>query len=192
MNPAQVGMGLLLTIWALSGCASVRALTTRQQGLTPAEHLALGHTYLQENKTVPAAQQYQMALQQDKKFVPALMALGNIAFEKKDFKQARQYYERALDVTPKDPALINNLAMVDLAEGKPMKDTVAKLENLLTDPGPMRPYLLDTLATIALREGRFMDARYLLSQAIDSAPQDNPELTLMLEKSGEKIAAATR
>jgi Tfp pilus assembly protein PilF len=193
MNQIQIAIGLLLTIWALSGCSSIRALTTANAPtLSPAEHLALGQSYASNGQADLAMQQYNAAVAQNKKYVPALMALGNLAYENKQYDVARKHFERALKYAPRDPAVINNVAMVDLAEGKSMAKSTAKLEDALSAPGPMRPYLLDTLATIALREGRFLDAKLLLNQATEAVPADNPELYKSLQKSQDKLAAVTR
>src|SRR4029077_3557128 len=100
----------------------------------------------------PAIQQYQSALDQDRRHVPALMVLGNLAYEDHDWKKARTYFRRALKAAPGSPGIMNNLAMVDVAEGKHLDRAQRLIDQALPTAGPLTPYLLDTQAQIARRK----------------------------------------
>jgi len=141
-------------VWGLSACASLSRYTMTRDPLSPAEHAALGDTYLAQGERSAAIQQYEAAISQDKHHVQALVALGNVAYEAHDWKKARTYFRRALKAAPENAAVINNLAMVDVAEGKHLDQARRSLEKALPNAGPLTPYLSDTLAQIALREER--------------------------------------
>src|SRR5262245_41517931 len=122
-----------LRVWALvlmcSACASLPKGAPSKEALTPAEHTTLGHAYASNKETRLAIQQYKAAVRKDKHYIPAWMGLGNIAFEEEQYKLARGYFEKVLKIKPKDPAAVNNLAMIDLAENRPLNPTTAALED---------------------------------------------------------------
>jgi Tfp pilus assembly protein PilF len=161
---------LLASACILTGCGH---LTTRVvdawDPLSPAEHVLLGEAYQEHGEKAAAIRQYELALHQDRHQIHALMALGNIAFEDQDWKKSRAYFRRAEKAAPGDPGAVNNLAMVDLAQGKPMEKARRKLEQVLPTAGPTAPYLLETLSTIASREGRYADAQNASELAQDAA-----------------------
>jgi len=140
---------LLLGAWVLSACASFPRMAESRDPLSAAEHVSLGDVYLAHGEKKPAIQQYQMALAQDRRQVPALMALGNIAFENREWGNARSYFRRALKASPGNPGIMNNLAMVDVAEGKHLDRAQKLINQALPNAGPLTPYLLDTQAQIA-------------------------------------------
>jgi Tfp pilus assembly protein PilF len=179
-----------LMVGALSGC-SMPQIVRNSDPLSATEHVTLGSAYLEKNERALAVQQYEAALRKDKKYVPALMTLGNIAFEDRQWNQARSYFRRALKASPGNAGALNNLAMVDLAEGKPLDRAVEQVEKALPLAGGMRPYLLDTLANIAIRQGRIADAEIVLEQALAEAPKDNPEFQQHLAESRQRLATAT-
>jgi tetratricopeptide (TPR) repeat protein len=65
-------------------------------------------------------------------YLPALINLGNIAYIKKDMKNAYAYYERARSVRADDPMVLINLARVhfDLAEYDPANKRYREAEIL--------------------------------------------------------------
>jgi tetratricopeptide (TPR) repeat protein len=92
------------------------------------------------------------------------LALGNAAYDQRDWKRARRYYKQALKKPLLKTAALNNLAMVDLREGSDPKRAVQSVEDALINAKSARPYLLDTLAQFAIREGRYDDAQLLIKQ----------------------------
>jgi uncharacterized protein HemY len=182
----------LTGVWGLTACASLPRIADSRDPLSPAEHISLGDAYLLHGERTPAIQQYQSALNQDGRQVAALMALGNLAFDDHDWEKARVYFYRAHKADLKNAGASNNLAMVDLAEGKRMDRDRHMLEEALPTAGPAAPYLLDTLATIALRENRYADAKLALDHAQAAAPKNDLEFSKHLQESRDKLAQAMR
>ena len=188
----NAALRLLVVAWGLTACASLQPLAKPRDALTVAEHMTLGNTYLAHNEKNLAIQQYRAALDQDRHDVPALMALGNIAFEERQWGQARSYFRRALKSAPNDAGASNNLAMVYLEEGKHLDIAQRLVNKALPKAGPLAPYLWDTRANIALSEGRYADAKSALDQAEAGAPANNPEFNKHLQESRQKLAEALK
>jgi Tfp pilus assembly protein PilF len=180
-----LGYGLLIAC----GCSHAPMAATPNNLLSPAEHVTLANTYLMQNDQTLAVRQYECALQVDSHYVPALVALGNIAFENNDLKKAERYFERALKLSPKDAAVLNNVAMVRLAEGKELKGIDIRLEDAVPNAGSAAPYLWDTLARIAMIEGRYMDARDALEKAAETAPAQDPAFQKHLAESRQELVS---
>ncbi len=153
-----------IAFWGLSACASLRRYETTRDPLSPAEHVALGNAYLAQGEKAAAIPQYEAAVQQDRKQIGAWIALGNIAYVAHDWKKARTYFNRALKAAPESAAVINNLAMVDLAEGKHLTHARRSLEKALPTAGRLTPYLLDTLASIDLKVKHLQESPDKLSR----------------------------
>src|SRR4030081_3009076 len=102
-------IGFLVVTLSLAGCSTLSQVSDRHDPLNKNEHVALANTYVAPQQRALAAQHYQAALAQDKRCVPALVSLGNMAFEDRDLKKARSYFQRALKAAPHDPAIMNNL-----------------------------------------------------------------------------------
>jgi tetratricopeptide (TPR) repeat protein len=178
----------LFGAWTITGCAHVpQRIAQLPDPLSAAEHVMLGDAYQRQGEKSAALQQYQLALDEDRRQVRALLALGNAAFDSGDWPEARAYFRLAQKASPDNPGVMNNLAMVDLAEGKPLTVARQKLEQALPTAGPATPYILDTLAAIALREGRYADAQYALVLAQDAAPSDDPDFANHLKASRDKL-----
>ncbi len=179
--------------WILTGCSSHMALLTQNKTLlSPAEYVTLGHVYETQGDKPLAAKQYEAALNQDKKYVPALVALGNIAFEEEEFKKARKYFQRAHKVDAKDPAVLNNLAMAYLAEDKYVNGLDEKVKGALKTEGPATPYLWDTLAQIAIIQGRYTEAEMAIARASETAPASDPTFIQRLQSTRDQLADASR
>jgi Flp pilus assembly protein TadD len=114
------------------------------------------------------------------------VAEGNAAYESRNLKKAEVSYRKALKKNPKSAAAINNLAMVYLAKGELPEDIAVRLEDALEKAGDLQPYLFDTLANLAVREGRYTDAEYALQRAAEKAPKD-PLFLKQLEESRAKL-----
>ncbi len=141
---------ILAGVWELSACASMPKMAdSSHDTLSAAEHVTLGNAYLAHGEKAPAVQQYESAVVLDRRYVPALMALGNMAFDDHDWKKARGYFRRALKAAPGSPGIMNNLAMVDVAEGTHLDRAERLIDQALTNAGSLTPYLLDTKAQIA-------------------------------------------
>lgn len=140
----------LLVLWTLAGagCAAARVDGDR----APVEHVKTGLELERRGRREEAARHYRAALRASGSYIPALIALGNLALERGETARARRYYRRALLVDPDHPGANNNLAMALLAEGR-LDEAEILARKALANAGPLDPYVQDTLAQIRERKG---------------------------------------
>src|SRR5471032_2190747 len=86
------GLWFLICLWGLSACAHLPALVSAPDPLSAPEHKTLGDTYLAQGDKKLAGEQYRTALAADHHLTSALLALGNLAFEEKDWSKAGSYF----------------------------------------------------------------------------------------------------
>ncbi len=96
---------LLMLLLLTAGCAMPK-ITVHEDPLTPQEHLDLGVSYEHKEEFELAEQQYRQATD-----IPvAWLYLANLAFVRKEWKEAESLYETAMEKLPDDPRPRNNLA----------------------------------------------------------------------------------
>lgn len=155
---------------SFSACSDLPRVLVLHDPLTPEEHVTLGLAYEVEGRPELAAREYDGALRKEQGYRPALIGLGNLAFDKKKLEEAEAYYRQALIAAPEDPGVNNNLAMVYLTRQEKL-DEAERLANLaLAQGGPLQPYVLDTMAHIYVRQGRYREAQTALNNAEALAP----------------------
>jgi tetratricopeptide (TPR) repeat protein len=142
--------------------------------------MQLGASYEAQGLFESAAREYESALRRKQEYIPARMALGNLAFAAGDLKKSAARYREVLRLDADHAGANNNLAMVCLARGKDMDKAERYLRTALKQQGPLRPYVLETLAVLRLRQGRFSEAEEALDEADGLAPPDNSDLLARL------------
>jgi len=170
MKSVSSAMVLLLASTFFSGCAH---MIGSQDPLTADEHMKLGSSYEDKGLRSAAAKEYGAALRKQKNYVPAYIALGNLSFEEGNLVEAEIYYRKALDKEPDHPSANNNLAVVYLTRGSRLDTAEQLAQRALKSAGALSPYVLDTLAHIYMREGRYQQAKAALDAADAQAPTDN-------------------
>jgi len=100
-----LGYGLCAMLLATS-CSFPRVIILKDP-LTPEEHLSLGVTYEQQGDFDNAIKEYNLAA---KKLPGAFLYLGNAHFQKKQWKEAEDYYRLAIEKQPDNADAHNNLA----------------------------------------------------------------------------------
>lgn len=133
---------------ALSGCGAVRMAALHKDPLSPEEHVKLASAYNAQGKAELSKREYEAALRRERKSVPALAGLGNLAFEREEWKRAEKYYKRALRASTGNPGVSNNLAMCYVKRGERLDEAEELVRKGLENPGVLEPYLLDTLEQI--------------------------------------------
>jgi Peptidase_C39 like family/Tetratricopeptide repeat len=118
-------------------------------GLTADDLYLLGSAYENEGHVKQAAENYQTAIERDGKHIPSLLALGNQAFDRKEYKQAKKYYHRVIKIDPHHGGANNNLAMVYLKEERHL-DRAEKHAKLAAQSEGYAMYANDTLQQIYL------------------------------------------
>jgi Flp pilus assembly protein TadD len=178
---------VLILCAGLAGCASLPRITPYQDPLTAEEHLQLAKSYEQQNQSTNAANEYQAALRKDSHMIPAMMALGGIAFQSGRLPEAEHWFIRALGRNKNNAGAQNNLAMVYLAEGKLGRAEI--LAKHAATSLEIRSYAYDTLAQIHLRQGRLSEAQADLNAAISAVPSGNSALRDTLRQSLDALSA---
>jgi putative PEP-CTERM system TPR-repeat lipoprotein len=81
-----------------------------------ATRIYLAETYLAEKQNKAAVEQYQIILQQDPKYVPALNNLAWLLQQEKD-PRALEYAEQAFKLKPDSPAILDTLGWILVEQG---------------------------------------------------------------------------
>lgn len=92
-------------------------------------HHSLARLYQQTNRAAEAAEHFQVVLQRDPTFVPALCEYGLILAQAGQADQAIALYLRALKVAPRSPRARYNLALAFMDKGN-MRDALRILREL--------------------------------------------------------------
>ena len=178
---------LLLAFPALAACSAFPQLIAHRDALTPQEHVQLGASYEAQGLQDDAGRQYEAALHQKKKYIPALIARGNLAFAGGDLQKAEADYRQVLRKAPGHPGANNNMAMILLARGKDLDQAERYVRIALKEDTPLRPYILETLASIYIREDRFPEALEALNEADSAASPDDVPLREQLAKTRGRL-----
>ncbi len=179
---------MVLSAAAVSGCASLPRALLSTDPLSPHEHVTLAASYLNEKRDDLAEREYRAALTKDKKYWPAILGLGNVEFGKGEWKKAEKYYRRALKLSPGHPGASNNLAMAYLRQEKKLDEAERLVQVAMVNAGPVKPYLLDTLANLYIAKGSTTEARTALDQAWTEGPQTDPQFKEQYDQTLQKIS----
>jgi tetratricopeptide (TPR) repeat protein len=194
MNLSQArGAALALAVGAagLSACAGVKA-SRAEDPLSADEHMRLGSSYEDQSLRSAATKEYAAALRKEKDYLPALMALGNVAFQDGDLIESEIYYRRVLKLVPDHAGANNNLAMVFLVRGSRLDTAETLAKTALKNAGPFKPYVLDTLANVYMREGRYPDAKAILDEAESECSPTNTLLREHLSQSRRQLTTYSK
>lgn len=174
----------------LCACGHLPPLIRSKDALDPQEHVRLGGAYEAQGQRAQAVAQYEAAVRRDPTFAEGWLALGNSAYADGRFKDAERSYRTALKVSPHHSGARNNLAMAILAQGGSLAEAEALAREALVDPGELRPYILDTLANIQLRQQRYAEALDLVGQAEAATPAEERRVLEQLKMTRDAIQAA--
>ncbi len=178
---------MMTIIGELLACTGLSPGRVKHDPLTPEEHVTFGLAYEAKGRPELAAREYDAALQQEHSYLPAMVGLGNLAFERGALEEAEAYYQQALAIAPKDPGANNNLAMLYLTRGASLEEAEQLARQALEQGGPLRPYALDTLARIYARQRRYQEAQAALEEAQALAPSGNTLLRQRLVQLREEL-----
>jgi tetratricopeptide (TPR) repeat protein len=180
---------LTTLLGSVQACSSLPRIVILHDPLTPQEHVTLGEAYQAKGDREMAAREFEVALRQQPEYVPALIGLGNLSFEREALEEAEVFYRRALDTAPDHPGASNNLAMVYLVRGDRLDEAERMARNTSERGGALRPYALDTLARIYMLQGRYREARSALALAEAIVPPEETHLHQWLSRSQRELAA---
>lgn len=109
-----------------------------------------------------------------------LKALGNAAFQKKDYRLTDSAYEAAYLIDSLDMTLCNNLANLLALENRDL-ERAALLSKRALDRLPENPSYSDTYGYVLYRQGRYSLAESFFKSAVDAEPDNG----LFLEHLGD-------
>jgi tetratricopeptide (TPR) repeat protein len=178
---------IILFLISCSSCARLPHVVVPTDPLTAEEHVKLGAIYAKEALREEAQREFETALSQKPDFVPALIGLGNLSFEKGNHENAEQYYARALEVVPGHPGASNNLATVYVEQNRRLEEAEQLGLQALAADGALKPYILHTLAAVYLKQGRYLDARNKLDEADAIVHPNQVALRDQINKSREQL-----
>lgn len=184
MAPLKTCAALLAVAALASGCSHLPGF---KDPLSADEHMRLGASYEDQGLRSSAVKEYGAALRKEKNFVPALVALGNLSFEDGSLVEAEIYYRKALNEQPDHAGANNNLAVVYLTRGSRLDVAEQLAHKALAGAGSLKPYVLDTLAHIYMKQGRLVDAKTALDDAELAAPAQNGFLRQRLAQSRRRL-----
>jgi tetratricopeptide (TPR) repeat protein len=140
--------------------------------------LSLARIYARTGRQAEALSELDSLLKENPGDFQALALSGMLQTERKEFERARTTYEKALEVRPNSPVILNNLAFI-LAEHLGKLDEGYRLALQARERSPEDPLVADTLGWIEHRRGRHAEALRLLNEAITRLPS-NPEIQFHL------------
>src|SRR5262245_46825201 len=144
--------------------------------LEPA-YLLLSQLYVASNRQQEAIAKLSAFLEKNKT-VPAMMQLGMIQEQLKNFPAARDAYENILSVAPNFPLALNNLAVLYSAQLGQL-DKAYDLAQKAREAVPNEPSIADTLGWIMFKKGDYGNALRLLQESAGKLP-DLPEIQFHL------------
>lgn len=197
MDPLDASSGvsgrfapLALAALLAAGCVHLPPVFRSRDALDPQEHVRLGTSYEAQGLRSDAVAQYEAAVRRDPHYAEGWLALGNVAFTDGRLDAAEKSFRTALKAAPRHPAARNNLAMTILESGGSLEEAEALAREALAEPGDLRPYILDTLAGIELRRGRYAEALDLIAQAEAATPAEDLHVLEQLTVTRDGIQAA--
>ena len=180
----------LIVSLMFAGCSSLPAPKMWHDPLTIDEHLVLAGTYLQQGAPRAAAREYEAIVKRDPRHTAALVALGNLAVEQHEWTEAETYYRRALEIDPNHVGAANNLATVYLSAGRQLDEAERLARHALEQPGPLKAYVNETLATVYLKQQRWHEAEEAVHAAASGGGSEHPALQARLAELKQHIDAA--
>ena len=167
---------VILFLIPIVGCGHVGFEERREDPLSAREHFTLGSIYEKRGELELALREYKMALNKDSHFLPAITRLGELSYVMGQYDQAESYYRKAIEISPRNGDLYNNLSWVHLSQGKKLK----KAESLILRAMELTPehkgYYLDTLGAIYLKQHRYREAIGVLEKAVSLFDETQSDL----------------
>ena len=137
-------IGLIMLAMTLS--CSLPKIIVLQDPLTPEEHINLGVSYENKGELDAALKEYETA---SKKLPIAYLYIGNIYFQKNDFKNAEKNFKKAIKKT-EDSMAYNNLAWLYYTMNKNLEEA-ERLARKAVELSPQSQDFTDTLNKIIER-----------------------------------------
>jgi tetratricopeptide (TPR) repeat protein len=145
--------------------------------LSPAYDLLMP-TYMHAKNLAEALNQMNAVLAKKPNDLRALLVIGMIYSQMKEFDKARDAYEKVVAASPDFVPALNNLAYIYADKLNDLK-RASELAQKARSLAPTNPSVLDTLGWITYKQGGYQQAADLLSQSAAKSP-DNPDIQFHL------------
>lgn len=157
----------------------------------PADQLNdLGVLYEREGRSQDAVWAYQQAIWRDPRCSRAYVNLGNVLRKQGKFDQARFRYRQGMAADPTSFEAANNFADLCATEGTCIDEAIGRLEPVVEEAGPYRPYGLDTLGWLYHLQGADERALDTLETARREAGTTDPALTETIDTHLSEVRAS--
>lgn len=170
------------------GCAKHQIIITKDP-LKAGEHIRLAQIYEARGEMGLAAQEYTKAIEQDKTYAAAYFGLGNISYKKGNFKEAEDYYRKAIENTPADDMrnamFYNNLSWVYIETDKELQEAEKLVQKAMLLDNERISVYLDTLGVIYTKLNEYSKAEDALLAAVKNAPDDKTALKYIYQHLSE-------
>ena len=149
---------------------SLRKAIELQQDYRPAYFL-LARLYVDSGEIKKAMDELTLIVTKNPKDIGALMLMGMIADQNKDFEAARDYYEKTLAVDPNFGIAANNLAYI-YCEHLNKLDKAYLMARKAREARRNDPSSADTLGWVLYKRAEYSDALNLLQESASRLPGD--------------------
>jgi len=151
--------------------------------------LKLGQVQVAKGNTNEAIATYQNSIKNNPREASFYVLLGELYESKQDWSNAKQAYQKALDLKPDNPLASNNLAYVMLETGGNV-DVALSLAQTARRGMPDSPNAADTLGWVYYQKGAYRSAIDLFQEALKLAEKnkapENPTVHYHLGLAYEK------
>src|SRR5207237_9760201 len=151
--------------------------------------LKLGQVQVARGSTDEAIATYRRSLQDNPREASFYILMGELYESKQDWENAKQAYQKALEVKPDNPLASNNLAYVMLETGGNV-DVALSLAQTARRGMPNSPNAADTLGWVYYQKGAYRSAIDLFQEALKLAEKnkapENPTVHYHLGLAYEK------
>jgi cellulose synthase operon protein C len=127
--------------------------------------LKLGQVQLTEQSADAAIATYQNAIKDNPREPSFYVLIGEVYEAKQDWDRAKQYYQKALEISPQNAVASNNLAYVMMQTGGNV-DVALSLAQTARRADPESPNAADTLGWIFYQKGAYKSAIDLFQEAL--------------------------
>ena len=187
----------LVTLF-LSACAPVPKIIVLHDPLSAEEHLSLGLGYELNGEYDEAIGEYDKSARKSEGDDRPFYYMANAYYKKGEYDLAEEYYRQALEISPDNGDIYNNLAWAYIATER-LDEARGEIERALSIRRD--PYYLDTLANIYGRMGKYEEAVVVIEEAIGITESEQVDLLFseyrllgdLYEMQGkEELAAGSR
>lgn len=164
-----------LVFISLAACASIETTDDHarepvaSERLTLKERLEMAAAYENHGLADKAIVEYKAALLLDPAEIKALTSLVRLSSARQRYDEAETYCRKALELDPKQPAMLNYLGWI-LAKGR--KDYAAAhaaVDGAIASESDQKPFFVESKGIIFMEEGRYEEAIKTLQSALNEA-----------------------